>query len=112
MAGQKLYRIGEVAKIVGVQPEKIRYWERFLKTVPATTTQGRHRLYTQENIKVLKRVKQLIELNLPVHKACTIAEKLTSNNKNLSFHEKLLTLIDEIDEFLQELEEILDNNLR
>jgi DNA-binding transcriptional MerR regulator/mannose-6-phosphate isomerase-like protein (cupin superfamily) len=49
-------RIGEVAKLVGVSASVIRSWENVGLTRPRRTA-SKYRLYTQEDVRVLKRAK-------------------------------------------------------
>lgn len=55
---QPYLRIGEVARLVGVSPSAIRSWERLGLTRPQRT-QSRYRLYTAEDVKLLKRARFL-----------------------------------------------------
>lgn len=58
-SGTKPYlRIGDVARLVGVSPSAIRSWERLGLTRPQRT-RSRYRLYTPEDVKLLKRARFL-----------------------------------------------------
>ncbi|HTZ98244.1 MAG TPA: cupin domain-containing protein [Terriglobales bacterium] len=58
-AGPQSYlKIGDVARLVGVSPSAIRSWERLGLTRPQRS-QSRYRLYTDEDVKVLKRARFL-----------------------------------------------------
>lgn len=60
MPGEKLYRIGEVATMLGLRTSVLRFWEsEFPAVAPARTDRG-HRLYSEENVAVLRRVKELL----------------------------------------------------
>lgn len=56
--GQPYLKIGDVARMVGVSPSAIRSWERLGLARPQRT-QSRYRLYTVEDVKVLKRARFL-----------------------------------------------------
>jgi DNA-binding transcriptional MerR regulator/quercetin dioxygenase-like cupin family protein len=55
---QPYLRIGDVARLVGVSPSAIRSWERLGLTRPQRS-QSRYRLYTAEDVKLLKRARFL-----------------------------------------------------
>jgi DNA-binding transcriptional MerR regulator len=57
----KLYfKIGEVAKIVGVKPYVLRYWETEFSMVRPGKTRSKHRLYRRKDVDMLLRIKQLL----------------------------------------------------
>jgi DNA-binding transcriptional MerR regulator len=57
----KLYfRIGEVSRLVGVQPHVLRYWEsEFTGIAPKKSGTG-HRLYRRKDVELLLQIKQLL----------------------------------------------------
>ena len=57
-AGKAYLKIGEVARLVGVSPSVIRAWETLGLTRPRRT-ESRYRLYTVDDLKLLKRAKFL-----------------------------------------------------
>ena len=57
----KLYfRIGEVAKIVGVKPYVLRYWETEFPILKPGKTPSRHRLYRRRDVELLLEIKRLL----------------------------------------------------
>ena len=57
----KLYfRIGEVAKIVGVKPYVLRYWETEFSVLKPGKTPSRHRLYRHRDVETLLEIKRLL----------------------------------------------------
>lgn len=57
----KLYfRIGEVAKIVGVKPYVLRYWETEFPSIKPGKTPSRHRLYRRRDVELLLAIKHLL----------------------------------------------------
>ena len=57
----KLYfRIGEVAKIVGVKPYVLRYWETEFSVLKPGKTPSRHRLYRRRDVETLLEIKNLL----------------------------------------------------
>lgn len=54
------YRIGEVAKRVGVEPHVLRYWETEFRSIrPQKSTKGQ-RVYTRRDVETLMRVRELL----------------------------------------------------
>lgn len=57
----KLYfKIGEVARIVGVKPYVLRYWETEFNMIRPGKTQSKHRLYRRRDIETLLEIKRLL----------------------------------------------------
>src|ERR1700761_3909745 len=56
--GQPYLKIGDVARRVGVSPSLIRSWESLGLTRP-TRTESKYRLYTADDVKLLKRARFL-----------------------------------------------------
>ncbi len=59
-SGGRTYRIGEAAHILGLEPYVLRYWEtEFSQLKPLRTSRGQ-RLYTEEHLLLLRRIKYLL----------------------------------------------------
>lgn len=56
--GHGYLRIGDVARLVGISPSILRTWEHLGLIAPART-QSRYRLYTQRDVRILKRAQFL-----------------------------------------------------
>ncbi len=54
------FRIGEVSKILGVEPYVVRYWESEFRTVRPTRTKSGQRLYRKKDVKQLLTIKNLL----------------------------------------------------
>jgi len=54
------YRIGEVGRILGVEPYVIRYWESEFKTVRPIRTKSDQRLYRRQDVEELVTIKTLL----------------------------------------------------
>lgn len=54
------FRIGEVSKILGVEPYVIRYWESEFKSVKPIRTKSDHRLYRRQDVQELLTIKNLL----------------------------------------------------
>lgn len=64
---QSVLKIGEVARLVGISPSSIRSWENLGLTHPQRTG-SKYRLYTSEDVKLLKKARYLRRVrgfNLP-----------------------------------------------
>ena len=60
MTPRKLYKIGEVCRIADVQPYVLRYWETEFAALAPNKSGGGQRLYTQREIDIILRIKQLL----------------------------------------------------
>src|SRR5437870_9604695 len=57
----KLYfRIGEVARLVGVKPYVLRYWETEFSMLRPGKTRSRHRLYRRKDVETLLEIRRLL----------------------------------------------------
>jgi len=54
------FRIGEVSKIVNVEPYVIRYWETEFKTLSPVRTKTAQRLYRRRDVEELLTIKNLL----------------------------------------------------
>lgn len=54
------FRIGEVSKILSVEPYVIRYWETEFKTVNPVRTKTAQRLYRKKDVQELLTIKNLL----------------------------------------------------
>lgn len=54
------FRIGEVSKIVDVEPYVIRYWETEFRTVSPVRTKTAQRLYRKRDVQELLKIKNLL----------------------------------------------------
>ena len=57
----KLYfRIGEVSKLIGVEPYVLRYWESEFKMVNPSKSRSRQRLYRKADVELIFKIKELL----------------------------------------------------
>lgn len=54
------YRIGEVSRILKVEPYVVRYWESEFKSIKPTRTTADHRLYRRKDLEELLVIKELL----------------------------------------------------
>ena len=57
---KQLYKIGEVCRVADVQPYVLRYWETEFAPLAPNKSGGGQRLYTQREIDIILRIKQLL----------------------------------------------------
>ena len=58
--GKLYYRIGEVAKLTGVKPHVLRYWETEFRWMAPPKSRSKQRLYRQKDIEMVKAIKHLL----------------------------------------------------
>tara|TARA_Y200000002_G_scaffold280080_1_gene234216 strand:+ start:538 stop:846 length:309 start_codon:yes stop_codon:yes gene_type:complete len=92
---KNFFNIDEVSQIVGEQKHTIRFWESRISKLKVIRTHSGHRLYDYENLLLLKKIKELLEVR-----------KLTLNGVNDYFSKsriKINTLNENIVSDLKDL---------
>ena len=59
---KNFYNIDEVSQIVGEQKHTIRFWESRISKIKIIRTHSGHRLYDYENLLLIKKIKELLEV--------------------------------------------------
>ncbi len=72
---EQTYPISVVAAVTGINPVTLRAWERRYGLIKPQRTEKGHRLYTQDNIDAIHRIKIQLEHGIPISQV-----KLNSNN--------------------------------
>ena len=54
------FRIGEVAKLVGVEPYVLRFWETEFKTMVPPKSRSKQRMYRRKDLETILTVKHLL----------------------------------------------------
>jgi DNA-binding transcriptional MerR regulator len=54
------FRIGEISKILGVEPYVVRYWETEFSTIRPIRTKSEQRLYRRKDLEELALIKKLL----------------------------------------------------
>lgn len=57
---KRYYRIGEVARITGVKPHVLRYWESEFRWMAPAKSRSKQRMYRQRDIEVVLLLKRLL----------------------------------------------------
>jgi DNA-binding transcriptional MerR regulator len=56
----RTYKIGQAARILGVEPYVLRFWEGEFSQIRAGRTPKGQRFYTEEDLRVIRRIKHLL----------------------------------------------------
>ena len=63
--GDRMYRIGQAARLLGLKPHVLRFWEtEFPQLAPVRTEKGQ-RLYTEAHLALLKTIHRLVHAEGP-----------------------------------------------
>jgi len=120
----KLYfRIGEVAKMIGVEPYVLRYWETEFPDITPVKSKAKQRLYKRQDVELIYKIRDLLyqqkftikgaKRKLQDNKKVTIKESKSSPQIDLKLESKseefvtplakkaIKEIIAEMDEFLR-----------
>ncbi|KJV69271.1 MerR family transcriptional regulator [Candidatus Neoehrlichia procyonis] len=90
---KKLYTIGEVARMIGVEQSVLRFWEEKFCQINPIKRRGR-RLYDQNNIELIKKVKYLLYDSGYTVKGVQRKLKTLNDGENMIYEKQvLLTLL-------------------
>lgn len=93
--GQRMHRIGHVARAVGLSLRTVRYYEEVGLALPSGRTDGGFRLYTEADIARLELIKQLKPLEftleemrdlMEVRDALTVEDGQEGDRRQLAEH--------------------------
>ena len=59
---KSFYNIDEIAQILDEQKHTIRFWESRISKLKVLRTHSGHRLYNYENLLLLKKIKELVDI--------------------------------------------------
>jgi DNA-binding transcriptional MerR regulator len=59
---KNFYNIDEIAQILNEQKHTIRFWESRISKLKVLRTHSGHRLYNYENLLLLKKIKELVDV--------------------------------------------------
>lgn len=72
MTARPLYKMGTLARLTGLSPVLLRAWERRHALLQPERTVGGHRLYTEDDLRVLRRVKELLAAGRSIGEAAAL----------------------------------------
>jgi len=67
-AARDVYRVGDVAKIIGISRRQLQYWDETNLVRPKARTPGGHARYAFEDLVALKAAKRLIDAGVSVQR--------------------------------------------
>jgi DNA-binding transcriptional MerR regulator len=101
------FRIGEVSRLLGVQPYVIRYWESEFKTVRPIRTRSDQRLYRHRDVEELLTIRKLLyEENFTINGARKQLQRMRGEDA-LAGQDPREGLLDEIEKGLRRIREIV-----
>lgn len=103
------FRIGEVSKILNVEPYVIRYWETEFKTVNPVRTKTAQRLYRKKDVHELLTIKNLLYLQrFTIDGAKKQLQKMRTNDEpEVKNNEKQKLFLIRIRQELKQIREII-----
>lgn len=72
---QLWFKIGDAARIIGVTPKDLRYWELNIESFKSRRSQGNLRYYHRDDLPIFTKMKRLIESGLSIREAAQEASK-------------------------------------
>jgi DNA-binding transcriptional MerR regulator len=103
---KRFFRIGEVSRIIGVEPYVLRYWESEFPQIRPTRADSKQRTYQRKDLEVIIEVKRLLyEEKLTIEGARQRLKHKTEKPAPLSRAEILQVVKGELGELLKVLSE-------
>ncbi len=101
---KRYYKIGEVCKLLDIEPHLLRYWEKEIAAIRAERSLRNQRLYSSETLEKIRQVKSLLDEGYRLEK---IKQKLADRTeKKNSFN--LPKLLSELKKDLQKIKTLLE----
>ncbi len=103
------FKIGEVAKLAGVEPHVLRYWETEFKSIRPEKTRSNQRLYRRRDVETVLQIKKLLyDEGFRIDGAKRRLRELAGEEVSVSAK----ALAGELRKALGELEKIVDDDER
>jgi DNA-binding transcriptional MerR regulator/methylmalonyl-CoA mutase cobalamin-binding subunit len=105
------YAIGTAARLAGIPPETLRIWERRYQLLAPGRTGGGHRLYSEDDVQLLRAVKRLVDAGMRIGAVAALghdrihAEAVRLGPVETTVQEQASPLIEEIIEAARALDE-------
>lgn len=105
------YAIGTAARLAGIPPETLRIWERRYQLLAPGRTGGGHRLYSEDDVQLLRSVKRLVDAGMRIGAVAALghdqihAEAARLDPVETPVQEQASPLIEEIIEAARALDE-------
>ena len=99
---KRYFRIGEVSRIIGVEPYVLRYWESEFPQIRPPRADSNQRTYQRKDLEIILEIKRLLyDEKLTINGARKKLKKQTSSNPSLEDAlRKLKIELKDIAEFL------------
>ena len=124
MINKKYFNISEVSKMLQIEEHKIRYWDsvnpktnKYRIDGISTKSKGGTRYFNKENIKKLKKLKNILYDGSNQNYSIKLAEKILSSNNKLSNdkddnypNNQNLHNVEKIKQILNKMRLLLNNN--
>ena len=98
---KKYFRIGEVSRIIGVEPYVLRYWESEFPQIRPSRADSNQRTYQKKDLEIIMEIKRLL-----YEERMTVEGVKRKLKQKLSKDEKMGTQL--VRELKMELQEIID----
>jgi DNA-binding transcriptional MerR regulator len=103
---KRYYRIGEVSRIIGVEPYVLRYWESEFPQIRPSRADSKQRTYQKKDLELIKEIKRLLyEEKLTLEGARKRLKKQTSQTETV----EPADIIEEIKSELRSIAELLSD---
>jgi len=104
---KSFFRIGEVSRLLDVQPYVIRYWESEFKTIRPIRTRSDQRLYRRKDVEELLTIRKLLyEEKFTINGARKRLQKMRSG-ADVDAGDRREELLAEIEEGLRQIRKIV-----
>jgi DNA-binding transcriptional MerR regulator len=104
---RSFFRIGEVSRLLGVEPYVIRYWETEFKTVRPVRTRSDQRLYRHRDVEELLKIRKLLyEERFTINGARKQLHRMRGEEAG-AVHDPRDRLLDEIESGLRQIRDLV-----
>ena len=104
---KRYFRIGEVSRIIGVEPYVLRYWESEFPQIRPSRADSKQRTYQKKDLELIKEIKRLLyEEKLTLEGARKRLKKL---NAKAETKEPAADIIEEIKDELRSIADLLSD---
>ena len=94
---EKEYSVSEAVRLIGVESHVLRYWEEELKVAIRRTGQG-HRVYSEEDIEMFRKVKELKEKGIQLKAIRVLLEEETQESQETVFSGQIRKIAGDLSE--------------
>ena len=101
--GKRYFRIGEVSRMMGVEPYVLRYWEGEFPQIRPSRADSNQRTYQRKDLEIIFEIKRLLyDEKMTIEGARRKLKKQTERNISIDQH-----VMDEVKRELQDLLKLL-----